>query len=99
MANYGYKQYNYNNVINYKNTLINNKDQMVDLFEKYKNELTNIEGSWQGQSGSVSVDDMNKLIADYNGFLNKVNEFINTLTLAESTFADTEKQTMSTYNN
>lgn len=99
MANYGYKQYNYSNVVNYKNALINNKDQMVDLFEKYKNELTNIESSWQGQSGSVSRDDMNRLIADYNGFINKVNEFISNLTLAENTFTEAEKQSMSTYNN
>ena len=98
MANFGIKQFNYNNVVNYKNTLITNRDQMDDLFNKYKTELTNLESSWMGQSGSISRDDMNYLIQQYYGFLNKVNDFITTLSNTETTFSDTEKQNMSTYN-
>ena len=98
MANYGIKQFNYSNVSNYKNTLITNRDKMDELFNKYKGELSNLEGSWIGQSGNISRDDMQYLMQMYNGFLNKVNDFISTLSNTEATFADTEKQNMSTYN-
>lgn len=99
MANYGVKQFNYNNVVNYKNNLITNRDQMNDLFQKYNNELTKMDASWMGQSASVSKEDMAYLIQQYNGFLNKVNDFITVLSNSETTFIETEKQTISTYNN
>lgn len=97
MANYGIKQFNYQNVENYKNILENNRNKMDELFRKYQSELTNVESNWMGQSGRVSQDDMQQLIKSYNGFLNKVNDFINTLAASQRSFVETESENISTY--
>ena len=97
MANYGYKQYNYNNVSNYRQVLENNRNTMEDLFRRYQGELTNIESNWVGSSGTVSQSDMQELIKKYNEFLGKVNTFITILATSEREFIETESQNISTY--
>ncbi len=98
MANFGIKQFNYQNVVNSKQSLITNRDTMEELFGRYKNELTNLETNWLGQSGNVSREDMNNLIVKYNEFVGKVNSFITLLGNAEVGFSDQEKESISTYN-
>ena len=97
MANYGIKQFNYNNVSNYKSVLETNRNTMDELFRRYQNELTNMESNWIGKSGMVSQSDMQELIKSYNGFLNKVNDFINVLAQSERSFIETESENISTY--
>ena len=97
MSNFGIKQFNYNNVTNYKEILIANRNKMDELVNNYKKELNNMESNWMGQSGRVSREDMQKLINDYNGFLNKVNDFIEILTVSQNSFVDSEQQNMSSY--
>ena len=98
MANFRIKQFNYNNVTSYKDILETNRNRMDELFRKYQGELQNVESNWMGQSGRVSQEDMQKLINDYNGFLNKVNDFITVLAASQNSFVETENQNISTYN-
>lgn len=97
MANYGIKQFNYQNVESYRGSLEQNRNKMNDLYNKYKTELTNIETNWMGQSGRVSQSDMQELITSYNGFLNKVDSFINMLAESQRRFVETENENAATY--
>ena len=97
MANYGIKQFNYNNVSSYREELASNKNRMMELFNKYSNELNRIDEVWVGSSGTASTNQMQTLRELYNGFLNKVNEFENALQHAENTFISGESEASSIY--
>lgn len=97
MANYGFKQYNYANVSNYREKLQSNKTSMIELFNKYSNEIPRLDDIWKGSSGTASANEMQSLRQLYNGFINKVDEFISTLQLAENSFLTTERESSSQY--
>ena len=97
MANYGTKQFNYSNVSSYRQELASNKNRMIELFNKYGNELNRIDEVWLGSSGIASTNQMQTLRELYNGFLTKVNEFENALQHAENTFISGEGEAASIY--
>ena len=97
MANYGIKQFNYNNVSSLRQELASNKNRMMELFNKYSNELNRLDEVWLGSSGTASTNQMQTLRELYNGFLNKVNEFEIALQHAENTFISGEGEAASIY--
>lgn len=98
MANYGIKQFNYSNVSTYRGELASAKQNMIELFNRYGNEVNRIDEVWLGSSGAASTTEMQTLREIYNGFLNKVNEFENALQYAENQFISTESQASTEYN-
>ena len=96
--NYGVKQFNYENVVSFKDVLISNRNKMEDSFGKYQGELNRLDSNWEGMSGNVSKEEMSRLFTQYNGFLSKVNDFITVLSDSEESFATTENQNVSRYN-
>lgn len=85
-------QYNYNNVITYRDSLRSNKQVIETEFNNYQNNLMNLEDSWKGDSGIVSQSQMEDYRNKYNLFLQDVQNFINELDLASRTFEERESR-------
>ena len=92
------KQFNYENVVSYKDTLISNKEKMIEAFNKYQSESSRIDTNWMGSSANVSKEEMERLTSQYNGFLAKVEDFITVLSNSEQEFISTEQENAARYN-
>lgn len=89
--------YSYANVSNSRNVLVTNRNKIEEYFNKYNASLNELKSNWQGSSASVSESDFNELIANYNRFMEKVNEFIVSLDYAEKQFVTAEQESKSQY--
>lgn len=82
--------YNYENIVSKKFILEGNRNKMQELFDAYKRENAQLDENWMGKLRNSSREEMEKLIISYNGFLEKVQGYIDVLQDAYNRFESAE---------